>query len=136
MSDKKPSAQPPIDASRRRILQGAVSVPVVLTVTNASAQAATSAFQCRTDLNPEATPPADVGTECLGDGSVVSSPVTPFTHQGAGSALRDFNSAAPGSDGKNCIAYIRQDGTHYFATDSGQSGGVPVTASCYTSFVP
>jgi hypothetical protein len=134
---KQKEQQP--DISRRRILRGMASAPVVMTLANGAQGATVSALDCRIDVNPAAPIPTS-GGECLDSTSdVISSGISlpggggTFLHEGAGSALRDIDSRI--DEPNACVVYMDVNGNYVFASDNPTATQVPVTASCYTSFV-
>ena len=137
------------DLSRRQIIRGmAASVPVVLTLSNAHAQAVASTLSC-IDKSAQAVQ-AQVGSadandrHCVPDTNPPVSPIVPARSDVTGNPIQDTGNgtpirAVPGDNvggidysTQSCVYYVDLNGSPVGFSDN--AGGVPTAASCYTSF--
>lgn len=140
---------PQLDINRRRILRGMAGAPVVMTLANGAHGAATSSLVCIAN-NADALeaqlaaafPPPDSpdanGRYCVDVGHADLMNTEPFISGakdlGPGTPIRtDATGSGTGYDNQWCVEYVDLTGAPkgYDSTT-----GVPVTASCYTSFTP
>ena len=114
------------DLSRRQIIRGMAAVPVVMTLSNGAGAASESQLQCITGTQPLGEQDCIKGNnQMLRELDTVYGPAyTDIFDTGDGTAVRTIN-----QDGKACVMYVTENGN-----PTGHSGGIPVTASCYTSF--
>ena len=106
-------------ASRRTIIKGLTSaVPIVMTVGCGKAMANASSFQCITA--PVQEPVECIDSQDYPDGDGWLRTATPQN----GTTTTD-------TEAQQCLVYVDQDGTQV----SSRTDGLPVTLSCYSSFM-
>ncbi len=131
-------------ATRRRVLKGLGVAPVVYTLSNGSALAATSSHQCLSNQAVDTQPDCAVINAAI--------PNTPPDNQW----VWDKQPQPPGSETHWCVRYAEEDagfttysttgydwrfgGTHQFIDQNGTNMGLnhighPLTASCAASFI-
>lgn len=144
-----PADRSPQNASRRQIIRGMASLPVVLTLSNAHAQAVASNLQCITKsasaVDALITETADANDRnCIpADDPSLSGISPPRTDPLTGNPIRDTGPGTPvrtipggelngiNYDAKSCVYYVDADGN---PVGFSENAGLPTAASCYTSF--
>jgi len=121
-------------ATRRHIIKGLASIPAMATLASGAALANDSSLRCRNIDPPDIGP----GQECIDSttttlydsGVQIPGTGSNFEQLDLGHALRARPVSTPND---SCLVYINESGEWGFS-DSKPTGGIPVTASCYTSF--